>query len=197
MDSALSSSGHTPCGVQGAQIVPITTTPNGFLSEDWTGLIGLLSVCEREVRKSLSNHTLAYGLSDIAFLILLACRQDELHGVPQLSLAEKVGASPSSTSGAIDQLRKRELVTVERPERDRRCQLVRLTTSGSRIVDEVLLDLTSWTVRMQERISREEIKRGNELLSRISKIARETPVLRCFDVTDRDSGAAQNCGVPS
>jgi DNA-binding MarR family transcriptional regulator len=77
-------------------------------------------------------------LGDADLLVLWSCAGGAERGVPQNLLVDEVGLSPAQTSGLLDRLRQRGLVTSRRPAQDRRRQLWRLEPDGRRLLGEAL-----------------------------------------------------------
>lgn len=152
------------------------TLPGG---EEWARIIRLLSVCERQLRKELAQQTAASGLTDTDFLLLFSCRQAGPPGIPQNELGAALGTSAASVSGLVEQLKRRGLLRVERGDSDRRRQYLRLSPDGLELVERLLVDLTSWTAKLQEKVTRDEIRRGEELLFRMTRIAHD--IRTCTD----------------
>lgn len=58
--------------------------------------------------------------------------------LPVTSLAERVGVHQSTATRIAARLRRRDLVATEKGDQDRRLTVVRLTTAGSALVDDVI-----------------------------------------------------------
>lgn len=108
----------------------------------WLELIQAVSLCGRQLRKSLAELAAPHHLSDTEALILWACSDATGTGLGQHELANLVGISAAQLSGLVERLSAQDLLLGRRPAHDRRRQYWRLSPQGEAMLVALASDLT-------------------------------------------------------
>ena len=101
-------------------------------------VIRQLHVCSRQLRSMFSEQLRTVQLTDSEFLLLWICSQSGEQPTIQGQVVSWIGLSPAQLSGLVDRLYKRGLLSLERSDQDRRCQLLELTDSGNAALQQAL-----------------------------------------------------------
>lgn len=88
-------------------------------------------------------------------------------GIAAQEIATRTGISPMNVSRALASLRRSGRVAVDRDPDDSRRNLLRLTSSGEALFDELYPDAAARSARMYESLSEEELRVLDGLLRRI------------------------------
>jgi DNA-binding MarR family transcriptional regulator len=94
------------------------------------GVLVLLDVAARIERRLDHMLSMTRGISFSEYRILKALAGTGDMGTMRVALAERVGLTASAVTRALRPLEKIGLVATERHERDARCSLAKLTSSG-------------------------------------------------------------------
>jgi DNA-binding MarR family transcriptional regulator len=109
----------------------------------WLELIQAVSLCGRQLRKSLAEIAAPHQLSDTEVLILWACCEATGTGLGQHEMANLVGISAAQLSGLVERLSTQDLILGRRPAHDRRRQYWRLSPQGEALFAKLAADLAS------------------------------------------------------
>lgn len=77
----------------------------------------------------------AFGITQIQMLVLRMLKQNPLIGLNELS--DRMHTSASTTSGLADRLVQAGLIARERPAKDRRAIVLKLTEEGERLLERI------------------------------------------------------------
>ena len=117
-----------------------------------------------KVLRSFARHLEGHGLSptEVAALILMSSND----GLSQIALASALDADQSTVVNMLLALEQRNMVSRIRHPKDRRYQVLSLTTDGSKTVERVKSDLKRHNQSLQEKLSPAERKTLLALLKR-------------------------------
>lgn len=99
-------------------------------------LLAALAGCLRVLRRATAEAAGTHELGESDFLVLWFC-QDQAAPWNQNDLARRVGVSPAQVSAIVESLRRRDLLSGERCQVDRRRQVWRATTTGQAVARQV------------------------------------------------------------
>lgn len=151
-------------------------------------LLRLVSRCERELRRALTDRIRRWGVSDVEVLVLWLCYEAAEPGIAQSELVENIGVSAAQISGLVDRLRRQGLLVGKRCDSDRRRQHWSLASEGNRLLDEIRADLSLVSVGLTKHLSVDEQKLLASLLRRLTRNAKQPLSLRMVASDTDDSG---------
>lgn len=99
------------------------------------------SLVYSKILKKLDFQLNMHGISFSEFMILYQLDKANEKKMRRIDLAEKIGLSASGITRLVTPMEKTGLVQKEANKRDARVSLVKLTTSGQRILEESALSL--------------------------------------------------------
>lgn len=105
------------------------------------------------------------SLTQVRALYLLATEPDE--AIAAGVLAERLGLSPAAISRSLDTLVRRRLVSRRQCRKDRRIRLVRITSAGQELVDELVALRNAGLERFVGRLDSEQRDRLSAALGSI------------------------------
>ncbi len=123
------------------------------------------SVVHTNISKKLDNQLSIHGINFSEFMILFHLDQAMEKKMRRIDLAEKIGLSASGITRLVTPMEKIGLVHKEANKRDARVSLVKLSTSGKRILQEATLSLNATS---REILSKLEESGFSEILSALS-----------------------------
>ncbi|MGP9837322.1 MarR family winged helix-turn-helix transcriptional regulator [Arthrobacter sp. 179] len=106
------------------------------LTDDRLTLVGLLLEVQRGLAKAMDEVHAAHGLLGKEFDALLRLARSDQHRLSMRDLAAQTSTSTSGTTGLVDRLEARGLVTRSQSQADRRSFDIILTDAGHRLVAE-------------------------------------------------------------
>lgn len=135
-------------------------------------VIRQLHACSRQLRNMFSEQLRPVQLTDSEFLLLWICSQSGEQPTIQGQVVSWIGLSPAQLSGLVDRLYKRGLLSLERSDHDRRCQLLALTDSGNAALHQALQAMGPFSQVAAELGSAAWLKSAQQLFDRV--VALET-----------------------
>ncbi len=123
------------------------------------------SVAHTNISKKLDNQLSIHGINFSEFMILFHLDQAMEKKMRRIDLAEKIGLSASGITRLVTPMEKIGLVHKEANKRDARVSLVKLSTSGKRILQEATISLNATS---REILSKLEESGFSEILSALS-----------------------------
>ena len=132
-----------------------------------------LHCCSRQLRSFLCEQIRPSRLSDSEFLLLWACHQSGDEPTIQSQLVLQIGLSAAQLSGIVERLHKRELLQVERSDRDRRKQLLSLTELGRDVLHAAIQSLEESSQRVRRELGQTQLQQLSVLASRLVAACRE------------------------
>ena len=154
---------------------PAEASADASTTERWAHIVQQTSLCGRQLRRVLAAFAVPWNVSDTEFLLLWACNQALENGLRQNDLAHKLGVSPAQMSGLVYDLRDRGLLTFERPQHDRRRQVLKITGQGRLLLSRILESLAPLVARLEQFISHDEQQLIEKLLERIIAAVDDMP----------------------
>jgi MarR family 2-MHQ and catechol resistance regulon transcriptional repressor len=122
------------------------------------------------VTRKLAKMYKPFGLSVASFnLLVLLQRGKDPESLTQYAIGERLAVSPSDMTGLIDRLGKKGLVR-RLPGKDRRCNLVRITPKGSKLVDEVWPSHAGEIKRLAKAFNQHEAQVVARAMSRVRQL---------------------------
>jgi MarR family transcriptional regulator for hemolysin len=125
-----------------------------------------LAVTSKAVSSAFNAALAAEGGSVSVWLILSSLKQSLWS--TQLDLARSLGIEGPTLTRHLDNLERNGLVSRRRSESDRRAFRVELTDAGEAAYDRLLGAVISFNQRLSSGLSRDDLRRLDELLSRIA-----------------------------
>jgi len=117
------------------------------------------------ISKKLDNQLSIHGINFSEFMILLHLDQAIDNKLKRIDLAEKIGLSASGVTRLVTPMEKIGLLHKEANKRDARVSLVKLSSSGQRILQEATVNLNAAS---QEILSKLEESSISEMLKTLS-----------------------------
>ena len=145
------------------------------VTERWAHIVQQTSLCGRQLRRVLAAFAAPWNVNDTEFLLLWSCNQALENGLRQNDLAHTLGVSPAQMSGLVYDLRDRGLLTFERPQHDRRRQVLKITGQGRLLLQRILESLTPLVARLEQFLSHDEQQQIETLLERIIAAVEDVP----------------------
>lgn len=105
------------------------------------------NVITNEITSYLDQYSLTPGKFNILMIIKHQGREE---GIPQVEISKRLIVTPSNMTKLIDKLEKDGLVTRSALEGDRRVNIMKITSKGSKLLDEVW---PGYAQRLKELIS--------------------------------------------
>lgn len=133
----------------------------------WLRLLASSNLIEGEVRRRLRA---AYGVTLPQFDVLAqldAASRDHAEGLTMSQLSRRLMVTNGNLTGLIERLVEEKLVNRLASPTDRRIQMVRLTTSGKRALDEMTPDHEQWIQEMFSGLTPEEQGQLHGLLGKL------------------------------
>ena len=174
---------------------PIRTehnVPSVSSGQRWTQLTLSASLCSRQLRRAVSEHTQRRGVSDTEFLVLWACHQSPDPGVVQNELAALVGLSPAQLSGVVDRLSGRGLMSSTRSVEDRRRQCWQLTAGGQLLLDQLLEGFAAVAAAIDQQFPLDQQQAVEQLLRQLTRTLHDRPPLRAGEFGTDPGGSVQH-----
>jgi MarR family transcriptional regulator for hemolysin len=125
-----------------------------------------LAVTSKAVSSAFNAALAAEGGSVSVWLILSSLKQSLWS--TQLDLARSLGIEGPTLTRHLDNLERNGLVSRRRSESDRRAFRVELTDAGEAAYDRLLGAVISFNQRLSSGLSRDDLRRLDELLTRIA-----------------------------
>lgn len=123
------------------------------------------SVVYTNISKKLDNQLSIHGINFSEFMILFHLDQAMEKKMRRIDLAEKIGLSASGITRLVTPMERIGLVHKEANKRDARVSLVKLSTSGKRILQEATISLNATS---QEILSKLEENSFSKMLNTLS-----------------------------
>lgn len=146
-------------------------SPPQSAAERWAHLIQQASLCGRQLRRLLAQQIVRWNISDTEFLVLWACNHSQDKGLAQNELTSMLGVSAAQMSGLAYDLRDRSLITLERSERDRRLQVLRISGQGRLLLSRILTDLEPVVARLGQQFDESHQRAAEQLLEQLTQTA--------------------------
>jgi DNA-binding MarR family transcriptional regulator len=159
-------------------------------------VIRTLHTCSRQLRGMFSEQLRTSHLTDSEFLLLWVCSQSGKQPTIQGQVVALIGLSPAQLSGLVDRLYKRGLLSLDRSDQDRRCQLLTLTDSGTAVLRRALGALGPFSQAAAELGSTAWLSTATDLFEQVVALEtrlQEQPSQVTLDVTQAavtEKGAA-------
>jgi MarR family transcriptional regulator for hemolysin len=125
-----------------------------------------LAMTSKAVSSAFNAALAAEGGSVSVWLILSSLKQSLWS--TQLDLARSLGIEGPTLTRHLDNLERNGLVSRRRSESDRRAFRVELTDAGEAAYDRLLGAVISFNQRLSSGLSRDDLRRLDELLTRIA-----------------------------
>lgn len=151
-------------------------------------LLRLVSRCECELRRTISDRIRPWGINDVELLVLWLCDEAAEPGIAQSELVANIGVSAAQMSGLVDRLRQQGMLTGKRCNSDRRRQYWSLAGDGKRVLDEIRAELTFVSVGLTRHLSVNEQRLLASLLLRLTQAAKQPLTLRTVAAETMDHG---------
>ncbi len=143
-------------------------TNNDRVSVRWLNWVLTLSQIAKQLRHQLADCAAVWNMGDTELFLLLACRSAKPDGIIQNDLSQRVGTSRAQTSALVESLRQRGLLECSTSKNDRRLKLWRLSTNGTKTVNQILQRLDSMVTPMIAPIPESQVR---ELCLALSSLA--------------------------
>jgi DNA-binding MarR family transcriptional regulator len=143
---------------------------------DWVDLAEQIAVCVRLLRATISRLAGRRQLTEAQLSVLWVCNRYTINGVHQADLAATLAISSAHVSGLVEQLRSRGLLVGCRAAPDRRCQIWRLTETGTACLASVLADLGDRGQGLGQPIASQDRQTFVRLLGRLLEAFQSEPV---------------------
>ena len=105
-----------------------------------------------------------YDLTPQQYNSLRLLRGEHPEGLPTLEIANRLVSRAPDITRLLDKLEVRRLITRERPQNDRRCVLVRITTEGLTLLRELDKPVRECHARQLGHMPPGDLQKLNELL---------------------------------
>jgi DNA-binding MarR family transcriptional regulator len=144
----------------------------GFLDADaLLRLVHWASHASRHLRRRLAEVAGCFDLSDTELLVLWVSTGG---GRVQVELASELGMSPAQTSGMVERLHRRGLITIRRQAVDRRRQVCETTAEGLELLNRVAADLNQLSQRITGELTASEQQTAEALCQRLATALKES-----------------------